>query len=251
MARLLEARLPPDTLLARWAGDRFVLGFYGLGRDAASHSIRAVLESVLSESFGTIDGTPMHVSFSAGVAEYPQDGTTLLDLVRSATSLVAEAKLRGRRTVLSSAWFADPDFAARPVDIAIVHPNEGLASQVLTALGVRGVRGYWVGDSTAVLSSLLRAAAGQPRLVVLWDLSMPGLDSWATLRLLHMDASLRQVRLIVLAPAEASQVSEEARRLGARAVLSGNLQFDELLYTIRHVLEAPSGPEAVESGRVV
>jgi diguanylate cyclase (GGDEF)-like protein/PAS domain S-box-containing protein len=114
LARHLEARLPPGHLLCRRSGDEFVaIVECDAETDAAS------LRERLGEHFGTFDAPTPHglikVSVSTGAARYPQDGTTVQDLLIRADGALLQVKQSGRgrvRWVDASLGFAhDPTLA--------------------------------------------------------------------------------------------------------------------------------------------
>jgi len=55
-----------------------------------------VLETLRQEEFIALNSTKFQVTFSAGVAQYPEDGTDLQSLYRSADAALYQAKLAGR-----------------------------------------------------------------------------------------------------------------------------------------------------------
>jgi diguanylate cyclase (GGDEF)-like protein len=58
-----------------------------------------VLEAFRQEAFTTSAGAEFHVTFSAGVAQYPDDGFELQSLYRAADKALYEAKRGGRNRV--------------------------------------------------------------------------------------------------------------------------------------------------------
>lgn len=101
LGRLLSCSFRAEDLRGRWGGEEFVLAFPG----EASETIARVLERVLGE-FSSLDfrgekGEPFHVTFSAGVASYPQDGAQVDALLRVADRRLYRAKDGGRARILS------------------------------------------------------------------------------------------------------------------------------------------------------
>ncbi|HEY3998373.1 MAG TPA: response regulator [Candidatus Xenobia bacterium] len=236
LAELLQKSLPSLTLLARWSGDEFVAAFYGQGREWVENTLTELLGHMRAESFGLLDGQPLHVTWSCGVSQYPRDGTNLLDLYRSASAAVAEVKRRSRNGVLSSAWFETSDFAELPLDLVLVLDDEMLASRILTALGVRGYHGHWIGVAHSLLTRLVAAATLRPGLVVLWNVDLPWLDGWELLRLTRQDPILSSAKLVLMADQPTEETQERARMLGVDGVLATDVPFTMLLHYLRQAL---------------
>ncbi|MEO1622456.1 MAG: response regulator [Cyanobacteria bacterium J06632_3] len=109
----LKSTFRDEDVLARWGGEEFVVGLYGVGRQEGVQRLRQFLEIWQKEHFemGPIEadtkiGTSeaalprFKVTFSAGVAVYPHDATDLQGLYRSADQALHEAKAAGRDRVM-------------------------------------------------------------------------------------------------------------------------------------------------------
>src|SRR3982750_3699476 len=75
-----------ETTAARWGGEEFVVGMYSMPCHAAVKRLELALERLRAERFES-DGAHFTMTFSAGVAEFPTDGTDWITLSR----LAAEA----------------------------------------------------------------------------------------------------------------------------------------------------------------
>jgi diguanylate cyclase (GGDEF)-like protein len=100
LGRLLLRSFRGEDVVARWGGEEFVVGMYGMTRARAVPRLNAVLATLRQEEFSTPAGDRWHVSFSAGVAEYPADGTDVQSLYRAADAALYRAKQGGRNQVL-------------------------------------------------------------------------------------------------------------------------------------------------------
>jgi diguanylate cyclase (GGDEF)-like protein len=95
-----------EDVVARWGGEEFIVGMYGITRDDVVHRLTEVLETLRQEAFTSADGVRFQVTFSAGVATYPTDGTELATLYRVADQALYQAKEAGRNRVFPSGWRA-------------------------------------------------------------------------------------------------------------------------------------------------
>lgn len=109
LGQLLKRSFRSEDVVARWGGEEFVVGMYGMTRSDAVQKLTGVLETLRQKEFITPDctehdaptlRTQFRVTFSAGVAQYPEDGTDLASLYRSCDAALYQAKATGRDRVL-------------------------------------------------------------------------------------------------------------------------------------------------------
>ncbi|MBY0356378.1 MAG: diguanylate cyclase [Candidatus Obscuribacterales bacterium] len=100
--QLMLRRFRVDDLRGRWGGEEFILAF----RRETKETMRAALERVQEElgsiAFESDDGQKFNVSFSGGIASFPEDGASLHELLAIADKRLYEAKHAGRRRIFSS-----------------------------------------------------------------------------------------------------------------------------------------------------
>ncbi|RKG85167.1 response regulator [Corallococcus terminator] len=99
LGRLLGARFRREDLRARWGGEEFVVALLGETAENAREILSRTAEELAGMSFEGDGGEPFHVTFSAGLAVAPQDGTTLEELLRVADSRLYRAKSNGRNRI--------------------------------------------------------------------------------------------------------------------------------------------------------
>jgi diguanylate cyclase (GGDEF)-like protein len=91
-----------EDVVARWGGEEFAVGMFGMSRQDAVQRMTAMLEAFRQELFTTPGGIEFRVTFSAGVAQYPEDGIELQSLYRAADTALYQAKRAGRDRVLAA-----------------------------------------------------------------------------------------------------------------------------------------------------
>lgn len=89
-----------EDVVARWGGEEFLVGMYGMTWSEGVQRLSEVLEAMRFEEFTLQDGAQFRVTFSAGVAQYPRDGTDLQALCRAADVALYRAKETGRNRVI-------------------------------------------------------------------------------------------------------------------------------------------------------
>jgi diguanylate cyclase (GGDEF)-like protein len=88
-----------EDVVARWGGEEFSVGMFGVGQQDAARRMEGMLDAFRKEEFTTPGGVVFHVTFSAGVAQYPGDGVELQSLYRAADKALYQAKKAGRNRV--------------------------------------------------------------------------------------------------------------------------------------------------------
>lgn len=104
MGQSLKQEFRSEDVIARWGGEEFVLGLYDMNKEAAISRLQSFLASFRQQEFQsrTKESSPatFHVTFSAGVAEYPVDGESLETLYQSADIALYKAKTAGKNQVV-------------------------------------------------------------------------------------------------------------------------------------------------------
>jgi diguanylate cyclase (GGDEF)-like protein len=98
----LKKSFRPEDVVARWGGEEFVLGLYGITREQGVKRLSDFLATWDQLEFMDAKNGTFRVTFSAGVAEYSQDGANLQELYRAADAALYRAKAMGRSRVLPS-----------------------------------------------------------------------------------------------------------------------------------------------------
>jgi diguanylate cyclase (GGDEF)-like protein len=106
--QFLKQKFRGGDVVARWGGEEFVVGICNVTREEGVERLSELLEGWRSLEITTPNGDPLQVSFSAGVAQYPIDGTTLQMLYHHADAALYQAKQMGRNRILTANWWA-PD----------------------------------------------------------------------------------------------------------------------------------------------
>jgi len=82
-----------DALVGRYGGDEFVAILPGADRNAAEHYHKNVTAALASTAVTDPQtGATMHASASIGLSVYPEDGSTITDLIRVSDKLMYAAK---------------------------------------------------------------------------------------------------------------------------------------------------------------
>lgn len=236
MARLLLRSFRAEDVVARWGGEEFVIGMFGMEKGAGVQRLTQVLGRFSQERFDGPDGEEFSVTFSAGIAEFPSDGRELPDLYRIADQALYQAKEEGRARVCGAGWSADaaPDVAA--VDVLLVDDDPALAGLLLHALETRGFRTQWLQDGEAAVQALVGEQPALRAKVVLLDVDLPGLDGVGVLRALGSAGVLARTRVVMLTARSSEAETLRTLELDAFDHVAKPFSIPVLLQRIRRAL---------------
>jgi diguanylate cyclase (GGDEF)-like protein len=226
-----------EDVVARWGGEEFVVGMYGMHRDDGVQRLAEMLEVWRQEEFSGNENEHFRVTFSAGVAEYPADGTDLLTLYRAADRALYQAKAAGRNRVLPAGWQPEKGQGEQRADVVLVDDDETLAGLLLPAMQTRGHRTYWLKDGREALEAL---GGAHPRLrarVLLLDVNLPGLDGLSLLKRLAEEHVTQDTRIIMLTAQSADTDIVTTLEAGAFDHVAKPFSLPVLLQRIRRALQ--------------
>lgn len=231
LARLLRRSFSGEDAAGMWQGGRAVILMFGLSRLEGLERLARVLEAYREEDLGRPD---WRLSFSAGVAEFPADGSDLAALVGAAEPRLAEARAAGGDRITATA----PESASpvgEKVDVVLVDDDETLGALLLHALDTRGWTTSWVQDG-ALAAELLTSGQLQARALLL-DVGLPGLDGHGLLRQLRDHGTLATTRVIMVTLRSSEAEILEALELGAFDHVAKPFSVPVLLHRVRRALE--------------
>lgn len=236
VARVLQKRFRAEDVVARWGGEEFVVGMYGMDKADGVQRLAEALEVLREETFTPPQGEPFHVTFSAGVAEYAADGHDLQSLYRAADAAMYAAKEAGRDRVLPAGWSPERGEGPRTVDVLVVEDDPAIARLLQHALETRGLRHEWIANGQKAAAALTGPSPELRARVVLLDVDLPGLDGLGVLRLLAAERMLERTRVIVLTVRSHEAEVVRALELGAFDHVAKPFSVPVLLQRIRRAL---------------
>ncbi|WP_420128077.1 response regulator [Longimicrobium sp.] len=237
VARVLHKRFRAEDVVARWGGEEFVVGMYGMDKSDGVQRLAEALEVLRDEAFTAPDGETFHVTFSAGVSEFDTDGRDLQSLYRAADAAMYAAKEAGRDRVLPAGWTTAHGEGPRTVDVLVVEDDPAIARLLQHALETRGLRHEWVSSGERAASLLTGAAPELRARVVLLDVDLPGLDGLGVLQLMARERMLERTRVIMLTVRTHEAEVVRALEMGAFDHVSKPFSVPVLLQRIRRALK--------------
>ena len=112
LGRLLATRFRAEDVRGRWGGEEFLVAFPGEPSEVAEGLVLRVLRELRETPFSGDHGQPFRVTFSAGVATYPDDGLTVESLLKASDRRLYLAKRTGKNRVVHEDGGSDPPPAA-------------------------------------------------------------------------------------------------------------------------------------------
>ncbi|HSQ54091.1 MAG TPA: sensor domain-containing diguanylate cyclase [Candidatus Bathyarchaeia archaeon] len=101
LGQILRQSVRSSDIAARFGGEEFVVMMLSAGKEqslAFSENLRRIVES--TEFLIPGQQSPLKVTISGGVATYPMDGDSTIDLLRRADDALYEAKRTGRNRIV-------------------------------------------------------------------------------------------------------------------------------------------------------
>jgi diguanylate cyclase (GGDEF)-like protein len=101
LGELMRRRFRTEDLRARWGGEEFLLVLPIAERESAREAAERLLADFAALVFASDDNRPFCATFTGGVAQFPQDGTSIVTLIRYADEQLYAGKRAGRNRIMS------------------------------------------------------------------------------------------------------------------------------------------------------
>ena len=103
MGQLLRGSIREDDVVARYGGEEFVILYPGASKALAYRLAQGLRRAVESHPFTGGERQPLGaVTISGGVASYPQDAPSEVELIRAADHALYQAKNAGRNRIIGA-----------------------------------------------------------------------------------------------------------------------------------------------------
>jgi len=223
-----------DDVVGRWAGQEFLVGMAGMTRGDGVERLAEVLEELRGVRLPDGQGGTLAVSFSAGVAQYPDDGTDLASLYRAADAAVRGAKKAGGDRVVPVGWSTDDPSVT---DVVLVEDDDALAGILLHGLATRAYRSERFDDGQDAADALAGPTPKVSARVVLLDWGLPSLDGLRVLRRLAETGVLGRTRVIMLTARDTESEVLQALDIGAFDHVAKPFSVPVLMKRIHRAME--------------
>jgi diguanylate cyclase (GGDEF)-like protein len=228
--RLQEACSGED-LVGRWTDNGFVVAVCGAASGDAQERIAGVLRAFGAEEFASTSGAAARFTFSAGLASYPTDGSSLNSLERMSETALRRAG-SARNTIVIGGERPETS-ATTVVDVVLVEDDDSVADVIEHALNLRRYSFVRFDDGAAAATAL---GEGRVRAnVVLLDIGLPSLDGFGVLHVLRTQGVLDHTRVIMLTARSSESEMLRAQGLGAHDHITKPFSMPVLLGRLEQI----------------
>lgn len=234
VAGVLKSTLRNEDVVARWGGEEFVVAMFLFDKRQAKERLETALKRVKQQVHTTEDGQSFQVSFSAGVAQYPIDGTDLAHLYEKADQALYAAKSRGRSQV---AIAADVQSYSKPVDVVLVEDDHPLGTAVLGELEEKGLSCVWFQTAEELAQAMLGEAPYLKSKVLVVDKGLGLTDGLSIVREFRQSTRHQDTKVITCSSQMSDEEIEGAYKLGVFEHISKPFAIPVLYRTIKRALE--------------
>ncbi|MBD2494183.1 response regulator [Nostoc sp. FACHB-280] len=102
LGKLLKQSFRQEDVVARWGGEEFIIGLYGITQQQVIKRLNNLLDILRGIEFTTSNQESFTVTISGGVAEFPKHGHDVQTLYRAADAALYQAKAAGRDRIFLS-----------------------------------------------------------------------------------------------------------------------------------------------------
>jgi diguanylate cyclase (GGDEF)-like protein len=222
-----------EDVVACWGGGEFIIGMYGINKFDCVERLAEALESLRKVEFSDEKGGIFRVTFSAGVAQYPIDGSDLDALYKAANVVLQQAKSTGRDRILPVGWQPPNPEHQFNADVVLVSDEAIVPYQILRDLGTRGYHTLWLSDYHSAVERLCESSL-RPRAIILGE-APSELNHLELLKRLKRKKVLQHIRVILLT--NNSSEAEQAMDLGAFDYVVQPWTVSVLLQRLRRALK--------------
>jgi diguanylate cyclase (GGDEF)-like protein len=238
LGRRLRKTLHSEEIAARWGGNEFVVGMYGLDRQGSIRRLEEVCCAVSQQTFVGAAGDEFQVTLSGGVGAYPEDASTLEGLRHTAFEALQQARAAGGNRLLPAVAAVAGREGIRQVDVAILTGDQAIASLLLHAFESAGFRVRVLRNGLAASRLMLGSSLSLQARVLILDADLPALDGLTLLRQFAAAGVLRETRAILITSPSVGREAVQALELGAEDQVAKPFEVPVLVQRVRRMLQA-------------
>jgi diguanylate cyclase (GGDEF)-like protein len=243
IGELLPKSFRAEDVVGWWGGPDFTVGMYGSTKEHAAIKLTQVCSKIGNQSFLSEDGQRVHVSCSAGVAQYQSDGDTVTALREEALKALEQVRATGGirttggviRVGISGVKAMGP--MTRRVDVAIVDDDTALVSLLQHAMESRSLRVATFADGETAVAALTGSAPEVQASLILLGVDIPALNGLDVLRRLKAGEITRSSSVVMLTSRTGERDVLAALELGAADHIAKPFSVPVLMHKVRAMLK--------------
>lgn len=235
-ARRLRNAFRSEDVFARWGGGEFVVGMYGLARPDGVQRLTSLLERICKDSYEAPGGGKFSVAMTAGVAEFPADGTNIEELHQAAARARSAVEIGCLCAAATPAGHGNSQ-EEKP-DVALVIRDEAQASLLGHTLESLGYRTRWIQDGRSAQKLLSGPSPTVRARVAVVEVDLPGTDGISLLKQFGAEGMLETMKVIILTTPSVDNEASAVLALGAFDSLAKPLNPPVIAQHVRRALNA-------------
>ena len=237
IGELLPKSFRGEDIAGWWGGADFTIGMYGSTKEHAAIKLGQICAKIAEQNFTAADGRRVHVSCTAGVAQYQIDGDTVPSLWDAAHKALQQARSGGgsARVGISGVTMTGP--VTRRVDVAVVDDDTALVSLLQHAMESRSLSVATYSDGETAVAALTGASPEVRARLILLDVDLPALNGLEVLRRLKAGEVTRVSNVVMLTARTGERDILAALELGAADHIAKPFSVPVLMHKVRAVLK--------------
>ncbi|HEY4735214.1 MAG TPA: response regulator, partial [Gemmatimonadaceae bacterium] len=241
IGQLLPKMFRAEDVPGWWGGADFTIGMYGSSKEHAAIKLGQVCAKIAELNFLAADGRRVHVSCTAGVAQYQVDGDAIPALREEASKALEQVRSAAGSTRVGISGVKAIGAMTRRVDVAIVDDDTALVSLLQHAMESRSMRVASYADGETAVAALTGAAPEVQAAVILLGVDLPALNGLDVLRRLKAGEVTRSSSVVMLTSRTGERDVLTALELGAADHIAKPFSVPVLMHKVRTVLrQAPA-----------
>jgi diguanylate cyclase (GGDEF)-like protein len=237
IGELLPKSFRSEDVAGWWGGADFTIGMYGSAKEQSAIKLTQICAKIAEQNFLTDDGRQVHVSCTAGIAQYQTDGDTVPALWDAAHKALQVVQSAGGTSKVGIAGINLTGALTRRVDVAIIDDDGTLVSLLRHAMESRSLRVATFSDGETAVAAL----AGNPPEIqasaILLDVDLPALNGLDVLRRLKAGEVTRLSSVVMLTARTGERDILNALELGAVDHIAKPFSVPVLMHKVRTVLK--------------
>ena len=237
IGELLPKNLRGEDVAAWWGGSEFTVGMYGSTKENAAVKLGQLCTKIGELDFVAADGKRVHVSCTAGVAEYQIDGASVVGLKDEATKALTGVRQTDAPGRVGISGVNPTGSLVRRVDVAIVLDDAPLVSVLRHAMETRNLGVATFTDGETAATALTGSAPEVRASVILLGVDLPAMNGLEVLRRLKADQITRSSSVVMLTARAGESDILAALELGAIDHVAKPFSVPVLMHKVRTVLK--------------
>jgi len=237
IGELLPKSFRAEDVAGWWGGSDFTIGMYGSSKENAAVKLAQICTKIGELAFLSADGKTVHVSCTAGVAEYQTDGDSVVALRDEAVKALLGVRETDATSYVGISGINPAGSLVRRVDVAIVLDDAPLVSLLQHAMETRNLGVATFADGETAAAALTGPAPEVRASVILLGVDLPALNGLEVLRRLKAGQVTRSSSVVMLTARAGESDILAALELGAIDHVVKPFSVPVLMHKVRTVLK--------------